>query len=197
MLCCAGRNITFRTGRPVDDCALRLGDIGLDGHNPIGFGDAADFVRQMMKQRVREAAVRPRAGQTVQVAIHYLLTSTISLHSRVHTEVARHVTFTDALCELAATIVACLKADTGTPSFNGVHLRIEDDFSHVKDAGAGCLPSAGFGVTVYPPLFVCVLKRLLLRLARRSPGAAANIHRCIQTSPAQLIATDVHRLRDL
>ena len=122
----------------MDNCALHLTDIDLDWKSPSDFGDVADFVRQAIKQRVKEAAARPKAGQTVQVAVHYLLTATVSLHSRIHTEVVRHVTFTDALNALAAKAVARLKAETGMPAFNGVHLRIEEDFSHVKDAGAGC-----------------------------------------------------------
>ena len=111
----------------------------LDWQNPAQFGDIADFVRRMVKQRLAEAAARPKPGQVVQVAVHYLLTSTISLHSHLHTEVARHVTFTDMLHGLAFKAVTRLRADTGMPAYNGVHLRIEDDFSHVKDAGAGDL----------------------------------------------------------
>ena len=156
LLCCAGRNITFRTGSAVDDCALRLADIDLDYHNPSDFGDAADFVRRTIKQRVTQAAVRPKAGQTVQVALHYLLTSTISLHSRVHSEVARHVTFIDALYALAAKAAARLKAETGMPGFNGVHLRIEDDFSHVKDAGAGCKHSTSSQIGCAPNRLWCL-----------------------------------------
>ena len=102
----AGRNITFTTGSSVDDRALHLADIDLDPQNPSDFGDIADFVRRTIKLRVKEAAVRPKAGQTVQVTVHYLLTSAISLHSSVHSEVVRHVTFTDKLGALAAKAVA-------------------------------------------------------------------------------------------
>ena len=174
----------------MDDGALRLADIGLDWHNPSDFGDAADFVRRTVKQRLREAAVRPKAGQTVQVAIHYLLTSTISLHSRVHTEVASHVTFTDALYALAAKAVARLKAKTGMPAFNGVHLRIEDDFSHVKDAGAGCKHSTSSRAGTAKPLTG-------FGAPRRPPRAAATLHRSIWQSPARLVATNVYRFWNL
>ena len=85
-----------------------------------------------------EAGARPKSGQVLQVTLNLLLTSTISLHSRIHTEAARHVTFTDTLEGFAYKAISRLRAETGIPAFNGVHLRIEDDFSHVKDAGAGC-----------------------------------------------------------
>ena len=49
---------------------------------------------------------------------------------------ARHFTFTDSLHALAIKAVTRLTGQSGMPAFNGVHLRIEDDFSHVKDAGA-------------------------------------------------------------
>ena len=89
-----------------------------------------------------EANARSKPGRILQVAVHCLLTSTISLHSRIHSEVARHFTFTDALHALALEAVTRLRAVTGMSAFNGVHLRVEDDFSHVKDAGAGCYVNA-------------------------------------------------------
>lgn len=135
----AGRGIAFITGNATDDCVLHLAYIGLDWQNPSDFGDVAEYVRLKIKQRMNEAPARPRPGQILQVALHCLLTSTISLHSRIHSEVARHFTFTDTLHALALKAVTRLRAETGMPAFNGVHLRIEDDFSHVKDAGAGCL----------------------------------------------------------
>ena len=140
----AGRRIAFISGNLTDDCTLYLADIELDWQNPSDFGDVADYTRRMINERLMQAAVRPKPGQTVQVAVHHLLTSTISLHSRVHSEVAGNVTFIDTLHALAFKAITRLKADTGTPAFNGVHLRIEDDFSHVKDAGAGCFLRAQF-----------------------------------------------------
>ena len=137
-LCHAGRGIAFISGNVTDDCTIHLKYIGLDWQNPSDFGDVAAYIRRMVKRRMMEAAARPKSGQTLQVAIHCLLTSTISLHSRIHTEVARHVIFTDTLHALAFKAIRRLRAETGMPAFNGVHLRIEDDFSHVKDAGAGC-----------------------------------------------------------
>ena len=138
----AGRSITFVSGSISDNCTLHLGDIDLDWQNPSDFGDIADYIRRIIKQRLTEAAARPKPGQILQVAVNYLLTSTISLHSRIHTEVAHHVTFADTLHALAFKAIRRLRAETGMPAFNGVHLRVEDDFSHVKDAGAGCLLKA-------------------------------------------------------
>ena len=134
----AGRGIAFIPGNATDDCVFHLAYIGLDWQNPSEFGDVADFVRRKIKQQLIQAPVEQlKSGHTVQVAVHCLLTSTISLHSRIHSEVARHFTFTDTLHALASKAVARLRAETGIPAFNGVHLRIEDDFSHVTDAGAG------------------------------------------------------------
>lgn len=133
----AGRNITFISGKSADHCTWHLADVDLDWQHPSEFGDVAGFVRQMIKQRQTEAAARPKSGQVLQSALTSLLTSTISLNSRVHTEAARHVTFTETLEGFAFKAISRLRAETGIPGFNGVHLRIEDDFSHVKDAGAG------------------------------------------------------------
>ena len=166
----AGRNITFISGSAADNCTLRLADVDLDWQNPSEFGDVAGFIRQMIKQRLVEAAARPKSGQTVQIALNLLLTSTISLHSRIHTEVARHVTFTDMLQGLAFKAITRLRAETGMPAFNGVHLRIEDDFSHVKDTGKCCLFQWSTAANVSNMVSTACLQH-------RSPGVVAHLHR--------------------
>ena len=73
-LCHAGRGIAFVSGNATDDCTFHLAYIGLDWQNPSEFRDVAEFVRRKIKQQVTEAPVKP-TGQTLQVAVHCLLTS--------------------------------------------------------------------------------------------------------------------------
>ena len=107
--------------------------------------DCADSLKKHVADQLkrRQASAQQQRGHsavTLHVPVRGLLLSTLSRHSFLHADVAKNVHFSSHLLALADKAVVRLLELTGAKEFNGVHLRIENDYIQQNQITSGGQP---------------------------------------------------------